>query len=44
MEELLSEHREETHTWLILIKDNSVIKIKNLVKKDVPEVEQLAAA
>jgi eukaryotic translation initiation factor 2-alpha kinase 4 len=38
-EELLSKHREENYSWIIIIKQDNMLKIKSMTKKDVPDVD-----
>ncbi|EMT68388.1 Serine/threonine-protein kinase GCN2 [Fusarium odoratissimum] len=38
-EDLLSKHREEEYSWLIIIKQDAMLKIKSLGRKDVPDAD-----
>ncbi|KAK6071697.1 hypothetical protein SCUP234_09618 [Seiridium cupressi] len=38
-EELLTKHRDESYSWIIIIKQDAVLKIKTMGRKDVPDAE-----
>ncbi|OAA36278.1 Serine/threonine-protein kinase, GCN2 [Metarhizium rileyi] len=38
-EDLLSKHRDEHYSWIIVIKPESMLKIKTMSRKDVPDVD-----
>ncbi|KAK5993640.1 Serine/threonine-protein kinase ppk28-like protein [Cladobotryum mycophilum] len=38
-EDLMSKHRDETYSWIIIIKQDSMLKIKSMGKKDVADVD-----
>ncbi|UKZ72864.1 hypothetical protein TrVFT333_000501 [Trichoderma virens FT-333] len=38
-EDLMSKHRDESYCWIIIIKQDSMLKIKTVGKKDVPDVD-----
>lgn len=38
-EDLMSKHRDESYCWIIVIKQDSMLKIKTVGKKDVPDVD-----
>ena len=38
-EDLLSKYREDNHCWIIIIKQDSVLKIKSMDRKDVPDTD-----
>lgn len=38
-EELMARHREETYSWVIIIKQDSMLKVKSVGKKEVPDVD-----
>ncbi|KAF9776613.1 hypothetical protein IL306_005159 [Fusarium sp. DS 682] len=38
-EDLLSKHREEDYSWLVIIKQDAMLKIKSLGRKDVPDAD-----
>ena len=38
-DELILRNRDETYSWIIMIKQDSVLKIKTMDRKDVPDVE-----
>lgn len=38
-EDLMSKHRDESYSWIIIIKQESMLKIKTVGKKDVPDVD-----
>ncbi|KAM0453783.1 hypothetical protein ACHAPV_008720 [Trichoderma viride] len=38
-EDLMSKHRDESYSWIIIIKQDSMLKIKTVGKKDVPDVD-----
>ncbi|RBQ68693.1 hypothetical protein FVER14953_04803 [Fusarium verticillioides] len=39
LEDLLSKHDEEEYSWLIIIKQDAMLKIKSLGRKDVPDTD-----
>ncbi|RSM16910.1 hypothetical protein CDV31_004248 [Fusarium ambrosium] len=38
-DELLSKHRDEVYSWIIIIKQDSILKIKSMGRKDAPDVD-----
>lgn len=38
-EELLTKHRDERYSWIIIVKTEAVLKIKTMGRKDVPDAE-----
>lgn len=38
-EDLLSKHRDEKYSWIIVVKPESMLKIKTMSRKDVPDVD-----
>ena len=38
-EDLLSKHRDESYSWIIIVKPESILKIKTMNRKDVPDVD-----
>ena len=38
-EDLLSKHREETYSWIIIIKQDAMVKIKTMGRNDVADVD-----
>lgn len=38
-EDLLSKHRDETYSWIIIIKPDSILKVKTMGRKDVQDVD-----
>lgn len=38
-EDLLSKHRDENYSWIIVVKPESTLKIKTMSRKDVPDVD-----
>lgn len=38
-EDLMSKYREDHHSWIVIIKQDSVLKIKSIGRKEVPDVE-----
>jgi eukaryotic translation initiation factor 2-alpha kinase 4 len=38
-EDLITKHRDETYSWIIMIKQDSMLKIKTMGRKDVAEAE-----
>ncbi|KAK7432526.1 eukaryotic translation initiation factor 2-alpha kinase [Neonectria magnoliae] len=38
-EDLLSKHRDEAYSWIIIIKQDSILKIKTMGRKDVQDVD-----
>ncbi|KAG6037185.1 hypothetical protein E4U41_005274 [Claviceps citrina] len=38
-EDLLSKYRDENYSWIIVIKPDSMLKIKTMSRKDVPDVD-----
>ncbi|KAF4450856.1 PEK/GCN2 protein kinase [Fusarium austroafricanum] len=38
-EDLLSKHREETYSWIIIIKQDAILKIKSMGRKDIPDAD-----
>lgn len=38
-EDLLSQHRDESYSWVIIIKQDNMLKIKSMGRKDVPDVD-----
>ncbi|KAM0561886.1 hypothetical protein ACHAPJ_003057 [Fusarium lateritium] len=38
-EDLLSKHRDETYSWIIIIKQDAILKIKSMGRKDVPDAD-----
>ncbi|KAI0123044.1 serine/threonine-protein kinase gcn2 [Xylariales sp. AK1849] len=38
-EELMSKHRDETYSWIIIIKQDGLLKIKSMGRKDVPDAD-----
>ncbi|KAM5374209.1 hypothetical protein ACJZ2D_006669 [Fusarium nematophilum] len=38
-EDLLSKHRDEAYSWIIIIKQDSILKVKSVGRKDVPDVD-----
>ncbi|GAO16851.1 hypothetical protein UVI_02011730 [Ustilaginoidea virens] len=38
-EDLLAKHRDENYSWIIVVKPESMLKIKTMSRKDVPDVD-----
>lgn len=38
-EDLMTKHRDETYSWIIIIKQDSILKIKSVGRKDVADVD-----
>jgi translation initiation factor 2-alpha kinase 4 len=38
-EDLLSNYREDNHSWIVIIKQDSVMKIKSMGRKEVPDTD-----
>ncbi|KAH8600853.1 kinase-like protein [Bisporella sp. PMI_857] len=38
-EELLTRHRDDHHSWIVIIKQDSVLKVKSMRNKDTPDVD-----
>ncbi|KAF5019705.1 hypothetical protein F66182_8274 [Fusarium sp. NRRL 66182] len=38
-EDLLSKHRDESYSWIIIIKQDAILKIKSMARKDVADVD-----
>ncbi|KAG3181089.1 hypothetical protein PC129_g25400, partial [Phytophthora cactorum] len=38
-EDLLSKHRDEAYSWIIIIKQDSILKVKTMGRKDVQDVD-----
>ncbi|KAH8821648.1 anticodon binding domain of tRNAs-domain-containing protein [Xylogone sp. PMI_703] len=38
-EDLLSKYRDDNHSWAVIIKQDSVLKVKSLDRKDIPDAE-----
>ena len=38
-EDLLSQHRDENYSWIIIVKPEQMLKIKTLGRKDVPDAD-----
>lgn len=38
-EDLLSRYRDDQHSWIIIIKQDSVLKIKSMVRKDAKDID-----
>lgn len=38
-EDLMSKHRDESYSWIIIIKQDAILKIKSMGRKDVPDVD-----
>jgi translation initiation factor 2-alpha kinase 4 len=38
-EDLLSKYREDHHSWIVIIKQDSVLKIKSVDRKDIPDTD-----
>jgi len=38
-EDLLSKYREDNHSWIVIIKQDSVLKIKSMDRKDIPDTD-----
>nr|ATL63226.1 protein kinase GCN2 [Pestalotiopsis microspora] len=38
-EDLLTKHRDESYSWIIMVKQEAVLKIKTMGRKDVPDAE-----
>ncbi|QPG97183.1 hypothetical protein C2857_005922 [Epichloe festucae Fl1] len=38
-EDLLSKHRDEKYSWIVVVKPESMLKIKTMSRKDVPDVD-----
>lgn len=38
-EDLLAKHREESYSWVIIIKQDNILKIKSMGRKDVPDAD-----
>lgn len=38
-EDLLSRYREDNHSWIIIIKQDSVMKIKSMGRKEIPDTD-----
>lgn len=38
-EDLMTKHRDESYSWIIIIKQDAILKIKSVGKKDVPDVD-----
>lgn len=42
-EDLLTKHRDESYSWIVFVKQEAVLKIKTMGRKDVPDAEVPAA-
>ncbi|KHJ32965.1 putative protein kinase [Erysiphe necator] len=38
-EDLLSKYRDDQHSWIIIIKQDSVLKVKSMVRKDAKDID-----
>lgn len=38
-EDLLSKYREDQHSWIVIIKQDSILKVKSMDRKDVPDAD-----
>ncbi|KAK2595161.1 eukaryotic translation initiation factor 2-alpha kinase [Conoideocrella luteorostrata] len=38
-EDLLSKHRDESYSWIVVVKPESMLKIKTMSRRDVPDVD-----
>jgi len=38
-EDLLSKYREQQHSWIVIVKQDSILKIKTMRKKEVPDTD-----
>ncbi|KAF4976049.1 hypothetical protein FZEAL_7227 [Fusarium zealandicum] len=38
-EDLMSKHRDETYSWIIIIKQDAILRIKSMGRKDAPDVD-----
>lgn len=38
-EDLLSKHRDETYSWIIIIKQDAILKVKSMGRKDHPDAD-----
>ena len=38
-EDLLSKHRDESYSWIVIIKQDAILRIKTMGRKDVPDVD-----
>lgn len=38
-EDLMSKHRDESYSWIIVIKQDGILKIKSMGRKDVPDMD-----
>lgn len=38
-EDLLSKYREDHHSWIVIIKQDSILKIKSVDRKDIPDTD-----
>ena len=38
-EDLMSKHRDETYSWIVIIKQDAILKIKSMGRKDVADVD-----
>jgi translation initiation factor 2-alpha kinase 4 len=38
-EDLLSKYREDNHSWIVIIKQDSVLKVKSIGRKEVPDTD-----
>jgi eukaryotic translation initiation factor 2-alpha kinase 4 len=38
-EDLLSKHRDENYSWIVIIKQENILKVKSMGKKDIPDAD-----
>jgi len=38
-EDLLSKYRDDQHSWIVIIKQDSILKVKSMDRKDVPDAD-----
>jgi translation initiation factor 2-alpha kinase 4 len=38
-EDLLSKHRDDQHHWIVIIKQDAILKVKSIYRKDVPDAD-----
>lgn len=38
-EDLLSKYRDDAYCWIVIIKQDAILKIKNMMRKDIPDAD-----
>ncbi|TVY28611.1 eIF-2-alpha kinase [Lachnellula hyalina] len=38
-EDLLSKYRDEQHSWIVIIKQDSILKVKSMARKETPDID-----